>query len=61
MSRTTSYGFLAPYQSLEKTKDTIPRKSADKQKDKRTDRPISQDPSSYRWGSNIVESGYELY
>ena len=26
MSCTTSYGFLAPSQNLEKTNDTIPRK-----------------------------------
>ena len=34
---TTSYGFLAPYQNLEKTKDTILRKSPDRRKEGRTD------------------------
>ena len=29
LSRTTSYGFLAPCQNLEKTNDTIPRKRPD--------------------------------
>ena len=33
LSRTTSYGFLAPCQNLEKTHDTIPRKRPDRQKD----------------------------
>ena len=36
-SRTTSYGFLAPCQKLEKTNDTIPRKCSDRQKDRRKD------------------------
>ena len=36
LSRTTSYGFLAPCQNSEKTNDTIPRKRLDG----RTDRPI---------------------
>ena len=31
---TTSYGFLAPCQNLEKTNDTIPRKHMDRWKDK---------------------------
>ena len=31
LSRTTSYGFLAPCQNLEKTNDTIPRKRPDRQ------------------------------
>ena len=30
LSRTTSYGFLAPCQNLEKTNDTIPRKRPDR-------------------------------
>ena len=34
---TTLYGFLAPSQNLEKTKDTIPRKHLDSRKDRRTD------------------------
>ena len=34
---TTLYGFLAPSQNLEKTKDTIPRKHLDSRKDGRTD------------------------
>ena len=33
LSRTTSYGFLAPCQNLEKTNGTIPRKRPDRQKD----------------------------
>ena len=37
LSRTTSYGFLAPCQNLEKTNDTIPRKRPDKWKDGRTE------------------------
>ena len=47
LSRTTSYGFLAPCQNLEKVNDTIQRKCPDRQtegwtelwKDGRTDRP----------------------
>ena len=39
MSHTTSYGFLAPCQNFEKTKDAIPRKRPDRQKDRRTVRP----------------------
>ena len=35
---TTSYGFLAPCQNLEKVNDTIQRKCQDRQKDGRTDR-----------------------
>ena len=35
LSHTTSFGFLASYQNLEKTKDTIPRKRPDRQKDER--------------------------
>ena len=31
LSRTTSYGFLASCQNLEKTNDTIPRKHLDRQ------------------------------
>ena len=37
LSRTTSYGFLAPCQNLEKTNDTIPRKHPDGQKDGQKD------------------------
>ena len=37
LSHTTSYGFLASCQNLEKTNDTIPRKRPDRQKDGRTD------------------------
>ena len=37
LSRTPSYGFLAPYQNLEKAKDTIPRKRPDRRKDGRTE------------------------
>ena len=33
LSHTTSYGFLASRQNLEKTNDTIPRKRPDRQKD----------------------------
>ena len=38
LSRTTSYGFLAPCQKLEKANDTIQRKHPDRQKDGRTER-----------------------
>ena len=38
-SNTTSYGFLAPSQNLEKTNDTIPRKHPNRRKNGRTDRP----------------------
>ena len=55
LSHTTSYGFLASCQNLEKTNDKIPRKHPDRRKDKgmqgQTD-PILQDPSGYRQGSN---------
>ena len=35
LSHTTSNEFLATHQSLEKTNDTTPRNSADRQKDRR--------------------------
>ena len=38
-SHTTSYGFLAPCQNLEKVNYTIQRKLPDRRKDGRTDRP----------------------
>ena len=38
LSHTASYGFLAPCQNLEKTRDTILRKCLDRYKDGRTDR-----------------------
>ena len=41
-SRTTSYGFLAPCQNLEKTNDTIPRKRPDRQKDRRTEERMEE-------------------
>ena len=37
LSRTTSYGFLASCQNLEKTNDKIPRKSPQRRKDGRKD------------------------
>ena len=37
LSHTTSYGFLAPCQNLEKVNDTIQRKRPDRRKDRRTD------------------------
>ena len=37
LSRKTSYGLLAPYQNLEKTNDTIPRKRPHRWKDGRKD------------------------
>ena len=43
LSCTTSYGFLAPCQNLEKINDTIPRKCPDRQKDGR----METDPSSW--------------
>ena len=58
MSRTTLYGFLAPCQSLEKTKDTIPRKRADRQKDKRMETYFTgsfQLPYSRKWLRIILE------
>ena len=39
LSCTTSYGFLAPCQNLEKVNDTIQRKRPDRRTDRRTDRP----------------------
>ena len=39
LSHTTSYGFLASCQNLEKTNDTIPRKHPDRRKDRRTEGP----------------------
>ena len=36
-SHTTSYGFLAPYQNLEKINDVIPRKHPDRPKERRKD------------------------
>ena len=55
LSRTISSGFLPPWQKVEKTKDTIPRKRPDGRKDGWKDEgridPISKDPSSYRQGS----------
>ena len=37
LSHTTSYGFLAPCQNLEKANDTIQRKHLDRRKDKLTE------------------------
>ena len=39
LSCTTSYGFLAPCENLEKVNNVIQRKHLDRQKDGRTDRP----------------------
>ena len=36
LTSTTSYGFLAPYQNLEKTNDNIPRKQMEGWKDGQT-------------------------
>ena len=36
LPHTTSYGFLAPCQNLEKTNDAIPRKHPDRRKDGQT-------------------------
>ena len=65
LSRTTSYGFLAPCQNLEKVNDKIQRKCLDRQKDGRTDRmmegradPISKEPCSYGRGSKNIEEDY---
>ena len=48
LSRTTSYGFLASCQNLEKTNNTIPRKRLDRwkdgRKDGRMDRPYFTGP-----------------
>ena len=37
LSRTTSYGFLASSQNLDKNNDTIPRKRLDRRKDGKTE------------------------
>ena len=55
LSRTNSYGFLAPCKISEKTNDTIPRKCLDRMTDGRTEGltdPILWDPSGYCRGSN---------
>ena len=39
LSHTTSYGFIAPCQNLEKANNAIQRKHTDKWKDWKTDRP----------------------
>ena len=53
--RTTSHGFLAPSQNLEKTYLTIPRKRPDRGKDGRTERRTEgrTNPSGYCRGSKI--------
>ena len=38
LSCTTSYDFLAPYQNLEKTYDTIPKKHLDRRKGRQKER-----------------------
>ena len=66
LSRTNSYGFLAPCQNLEKTKDTISRKRLDRRKDGRTDRPYFIGPFwvppevQYRWGQWCSQSSARL-
>ena len=56
LSRTTSYGFLAPCQNLEKFLDTIERKGPDRRKDGRKegwmDRPYFIGPFWVPPGSN---------
>ena len=37
LSRTTSYGFLAPCQNLDKSNDTIPRKHSDRKRNRGTE------------------------
>ena len=37
LSRTTSYGFFAPCQNIEKTNNTIPRKRPDRRTDRQTE------------------------
>ena len=49
LSCTTSYGFLAPCQNLEKVNDTIQRKRPDRRTEGQTD-PVLWDPSGYRQG-----------
>ena len=51
LSRTTSYGFLAPCQNLDKTNYIIPRKVTDGRMGGRAD-SIFQDSSSYWQDSN---------
>ena len=48
---TVSYGFLTPYQNLEKTNDIIPRKRTVRRKDGQT-QFYRTDPSGYSRGSN---------
>ena len=48
LSPTTSYGFLAPCQGLEKTNDTISRKCQDRQKDGQKDRQTEGQTLFYR-------------
>ena len=42
LSHTTSYGFLASYQNLEKTNDSIPSKHPNRWKERRTDGKVDR-------------------
>ena len=55
---TTSHGFLAPCQNLEKTNGTIPRKCTNWKIEGRAD-PISLGPSSYQPESKKAEWTHE--
>ena len=48
LSHTTSFGFLAPCQNLEKANDIIQRKCLDKRKDGRTNRRSDRQTLFYR-------------
>ena len=58
LSRTTSYGFLAPCKNLEKVNDTIQRKCPDRQtdrwKDGRANRPCFIGPFRLPPGVQLV-------
>ena len=56
MSRTTSYGFLAPCQNLEKVNSTIQTKRQDRLRTEGRTDPILLDPSGYCRGSKIIQN-----
>ena len=62
LSRTTSYGFLASCQNLEKTNDKIPRKHPDGQKDRRKDkRTDGRTERPYFIGPFWLTLGYKMH
>ena len=62
---TTSYGFLAPCQNLEKTNDTIPRKRPDRRKDGwkdgRMGRPYFIGPFWLTMGVRLKENEFDFH